>query len=306
VPSPHRPTDQRPYRRELHDRTAVAPQDLDPDLSGRTDDHPATDLRAQEAKRSIERVKGDVYRFQNDFHFAMFVVTDDGIVVTDPINADAVNWLKAELADRFEQPVTHMVLSHYHADHSSGGEAWGDIEVIAHENAKAHIEAGEVQTAMPTETFADQHTFSLGGKDFELRYLGEGHSDDLIATVVRPEKLAFGVDVVSRKSVPWRDFPHTDINGMIEQIKTVEALDFEIMAPGHSVIGTKQDATDVRVYIEEMRDAVKAALAEGQSEAEIIASDIGADYREWTTYEMWRDLNIQGMIRWLKETGQAG
>ena len=93
---------------------------------------------------------------------------------------------------------------------------------------------------------------------------------------------------------------------MIEQIKTVEALDFEIIAPGHSVIGTKQDATDVRVYIEEMRDAVKAALAEGQSEAEIIASDIGADYKEWTTYEMWRDLNIQGMIRWLKETGQAG
>ena len=76
---------------------------------------PATDLRAQEAKRSIEQVKGDVYRFQNDFHFAMFVVTDDGIVVTDPINADAVNWLKAELADRFDQPVTHMVLSHSHA-----------------------------------------------------------------------------------------------------------------------------------------------------------------------------------------------
>jgi glyoxylase-like metal-dependent hydrolase (beta-lactamase superfamily II) len=267
---------------------------------------PATDLWAQEAKRSIEQVKGDVYRFQNDSHFAMFVVTDDGIVVTDPINADAVNWLKAELADRFDQPVTHMVLSHHHADHASGGEAWGDIEVIAHENAKVHIEAGEVQTAMPTETFADQHTFSLGGKEFELTYLGEGHSDDLIAMVVRPENVAFVVDVVSPKSVPWRDFPHTDINRMIEQIKTVEALDFDIMAPGHSVIGTKQDATDVRGYIEEMRDAVKAALAKGQSEAEIIASDIGADYKEWTTYEMWRDLNIQGMIRWLKETGQAG
>ena len=85
----------------------------------------------------------------------------------------------------------------------------------------------------------DQHTFSLGGKDFELTYLGEGHSDDLIAMVVRPENVAFVVDVVSPKSVPWRDFPNTDINGMIEQIKTVEALDFEIMAPGHSVIGTK-------------------------------------------------------------------
>ena len=261
---------------------------------------------AQEVKRSIEQEKGDVYRFQNNFHFAIFVVTQDGIVVTDPISAEAVEWLKAELAGRFDQPVTHMVLSHHHDDHASGGEAWGDIKVIAHENAKAHVEAGDVQTAMPTEIFADQYAFSLGGKDFELTYLGAGHSDDLIAMVVRPENVAFVVDVVSPKSVPWRDFPHTDINGMIDQIKRVEALDFDIMAPGHSVIGIKQDATDVRMYIEEMRDAVKVALDNGQSEMEIIASDIGADYKKWVTYDMWRDLNIQGMIRWLKETGQAG
>ncbi len=55
-----------------------------------------------------------------------------------------------------------------------------------------------------------------------------------------------------------------------------------------------------------MRDAVKVALDNGQSEVEIIASDIGTDYKEWVTYDMWRDLNIQGMIRWLKKTGQAG
>jgi len=267
---------------------------------------PATNLWAQDANRSIEQVKGDVYRFQNNFHYAMFVVTDDGIVVTDPINAEAVDWLKAELADRFDQPVTHMILSHEHDDHASGGEGWGDIKVIAHENTKTHVEAGVVQTAMPTETFTDQHVLSLGGKDIELTYLGEGHSDALIAMVVRPENVAFVVDVVSPKSVPWRDFPHTDIGGMINQIKKVEALDFDIIAPGHSVIGTKQDATDIRVYIENMRDAVKAALDNGQSEEEIVASDIASEYRVWGTYDMWRDLNIQGMIRWLKETGQAG
>ena len=263
------------------------------------------DVMAQ-GKRAIEHVKGDVYRFQNNFHHAMFVVTGDGIVVTDPINADAVAWLKAELKKRFDKPVTHMVLSHFHGDHASGGMAWGDITVVAHQRTKDHVEAGKTDTAVPNETFEQTHSFSTGGKTFELTFLGKGHSDDLIATIVRPENVAFVVDAVSPGRLPYRDFPGTDIGALIDQIKKVESLDFEILAPGHSRLGSKQDATDTRVYIETLRDAVKAALAAGQPLDDIIASDIVSDYRKWGAYEQWRELNIRGMARWLKETGQAG
>lgn len=259
-----------------------------------------TAMHAQEVKRSIEPVTGDVYRFQNNFHNAMFVVTEDGIVVTDPINADAVEWLKGELAEQFGKPVTHMVYSHSHGDHASGGQGWGDIAVIAHENAKKHVEAGDTDTAVPTETFADTHSFSTGGKDFELTYLGPGHGDDLIAVVVRPENVAFVVDAVSPGRLAFRDFPGADIDGYIQQIAAVEALDFDILLPGHSRNGTKQDATDFRVYVETLRDGVKGMLAEGKSEEEIVASDIISEYSDWGAYDQWRDLNIQGMVRWLK------
>ena len=260
---------------------------------------------AQDANRSITQIKGDVYRFQNKFHYAIFVVTDAGIVVTDPINADAVNWLKAEIAKRFDKPVTHMVLSHFHADHASGGEAWGDIEVVAHENTKKHVAAGRVETAMPTKTFSDTHTLTVGNKTLELTYLGVGHSDDLIAMVVRPENVAFVVDAVSPKRLPWRNFPRTDIGGMINQIKAVEALDFEILAPGHSVMGTKQDATDVRVYVETLMAGVKKGLSEGKSVEDLLASDLVTSYKDWGAYDRFRELNMRGMARWLKESGQV-
>lgn len=260
----------------------------------------------QEVKRSIEPVSGDVYRFQNNFHVSMFVVTEDGIVVTDPINADAVAWLKDELASRFNKPVTHMILSHSHGDHASGGQGWGDIAVIAHDNAKKHVEAGDVDTAVPTETFSDTHSFSTGGKEFELTYLGEGHGDDLIAVVVRPENIAFVVDAVSPGRLPFRDFPGANIDGLIEQIKAVEALDFETIVPGHSRNGTKEDVSEARVYVEQLLSRTKAALAEGKSEEEMIGSDLMSEYSDWLAYDQYRDLNIQGMIRWLKESGQAG
>ena len=49
-----------------------------------------------DAKRSVTEVAKDVYRFQNNFHYSMVVVTDDGVVVTDPINAEFASWIKEE------------------------------------------------------------------------------------------------------------------------------------------------------------------------------------------------------------------
>ena len=261
---------------------------------------------AQEAKRSIEPVTGDVYRFQNNFHVAMFVVTEDGIVVTDPIDKEAVAWLKEELAGRFGKPVTHMILSHTHADHASGGQEWGQIEVIAHENAATNIKNGAAETATPTVTFTDTYNFSAGGKTFELTYLGKGHGNDMIATVVRPENVGFIVDVVSPKRLPFRDFPGADIDGYIDQIAKAESLDFEILVPGHSGNGTKADAAEAREYMEKLRTGVLQALKDGKSVDEIKSSDLMSEYSSWIAYDDFRELNIEGMARWLQQTGQAG
>jgi len=120
---------------------------------------------------------------------------------------------------------------------------------------------------------------------------------------VRPENVAFVVDVVSPKRLPWKDFPNTDIDELIAQIEVVESLDFDILVPGHNVVGTKEDATATRLYVEHLKTEVKAALDAGQSEADILASDITDDYKDWAGYDQLRDLNIQGMIRWLSAGG---
>ena len=80
-----------------------------------------TSLAQADTKRSITKIAGDLYRFQNNFHYSVFLVTSDGIIVTDPINADAARWLKAELAKRFNKPIKYLVYSHDHVDHVAGG-----------------------------------------------------------------------------------------------------------------------------------------------------------------------------------------
>ena len=90
-----------------------------------------TSAMAQEPKRSITKVKGDVYRFQNNFHYALVVPTGAGVVVVDPINADAASYLRVNLKQITNENITHLIYSHSHADHASGGTALRAKTVIA-------------------------------------------------------------------------------------------------------------------------------------------------------------------------------
>ena len=46
-------------------------------------------------KRAITRIASDLYRFQNNFHYSVFLVTPEGVIATDPINAEAERTLFA-------------------------------------------------------------------------------------------------------------------------------------------------------------------------------------------------------------------
>ncbi len=252
---------------------------------------------AQDApKRAITQIAGDLYRFQNNFHFSVFLVTPEGVIVTDPINADAAAWLKGEIAARFGKPVKYLIYSHDHADHSSGGEVFADTAtVVAHENAKRTIIGEKRPTAVPTVTFSDQMTIELGGKQVELTYIGPSHSDNMIVMNFPAERTLYAVDIVTVKRVSYKTLSDAYFPGWIEALRQMEAMDFDIVAPGHGSLGTKADVRDHRGYVEELYAAVLAGLRAGQSVEEMQESITMEAYKDWAQYEAWRPLNIQGM-----------
>jgi len=257
--------------------------------------------QAQEAKRSITRVTGDVYRFQNNFHVNVFVITGNGVVVTDPIDADAAEWLNVEIAKLTDQPITHLIYSHSHGDHASGGLAYDEISnVIMHANAPDDIDGVE-----PTIRFDDSLHFSQGNKIFELTYLGPGHGKDMIAMVIRPENVGFVVDVASSRRLFYRDFPNANIDDWIKQVETVQSLKFDTLVGGHGAVGVKSDIDDALAYLRELRAAVLAGLKDGKSVEQLSTSIMMEKYRSWANYDNWRTLNIQGMARHLKAIGAA-
>ena len=257
---------------------------------------------AQDIKQSITKVVGDIYRFQNNFHFSLVTVTSAGVVVVDPIHEDAATWLKANLSQITDKPITHLIYSHSHGDHASGGKVFKNAGalVIAQENAPDAIDG-----VVPDIRFSEEMDIRVGGKTFVLTWLGEGHGQDLIAVVVRPENVAFITDAAAPKRLPYRDFPRSDIDGWISQIEVIESLDFDIMAPAHGNVGTKLDATDARVYMLQLRDQVLRGLRAGKTKDELAASVTMDAHKDWGLYANWRELNVRGMAKYLMETDQV-
>ena len=258
----------------------------------------ATSAIAQsgDVRRSLTQITDDVWRFDNNFHASMVVVTDEGAVVGDPINAAAAEWLEGEIMSRFGKEVSYVLASHSHGDHASGGEVFADTAtIIAHKNYQKAVGQNFGPTHPADVLFSDELVVEHGGKTFEMTYVGPGHGDDMVVTIVRPDNVAFVVDIVSPGRLPWQKSTSA-LPGMIEQITNVEALDFDILIPGHANNGTKADAKDARGYLIDLRDAVQAELDAGKSAEEIIASVKLPKYETWMNYEQWLPLNVEGAI----------
>ena len=158
---------------------------------------------AQAPVREITQIVGEVYRFRNQNHYSVFAVTPAGIIATDPINADAAQWLKAELQRRFNRPVKYLIYSHDHADHIAGVRSspipprWSLMRM-----PRLRLSGERRPTAVPQITFSDQMTIELGGTVLELSYVGRNHSDNSIVMRFPKERVLFAS--ISSRWSRWR------------------------------------------------------------------------------------------------------
>ncbi|HJQ60357.1 MAG TPA: MBL fold metallo-hydrolase [Vineibacter sp.] len=248
--------------------------------------------------REITKITGEIYRFRNNNHYSVFAVTPAGVIATDPINADAAKWLKAEIKSRFNQPIKYVVYSHDHADHISGGQEWTDTAtVVAHANAKDIIVGEKRPTAVPNVTFSDRLELELGGTVVELLYVGRNHSNNSLVIRFPKEKLIFAVDFIPVGAMAFRDFPDAYLTDWIESLKRVEALEFDVLAPGHGPLGNKTHVVAYRTYMEDLYTQVLAAVRAGKSVEDTQKVVDLKKYESWAGYQQMRDLNVVGMYR---------
>lgn len=210
----------------------------------------------------FEQLTDKVYTFRWNWYRNVIIVTDLGLVVIDPMNAEMATALKTELNQTFPGKKVHtLIYSHYHLDHTRGGAALTPSEVIAHEKCPTYWKEFEHQDVLePTRLIAGDTTLTIGGVEIRALYMGLSHTDTLYTFHLPSERLVFTADLGLVKSVPPVGVPDRYAPGYLAALNRLIAIDFDIFAPSHFGYGTKKDLIDWRDMMEDGRRLAREAL----------------------------------------------
>jgi glyoxylase-like metal-dependent hydrolase (beta-lactamase superfamily II) len=251
----------------------------------------------QEAPFATTKVDGteNVYIFRYRNSQAMFVVTPEGVIATDPIGygrPEAVTTYLAEIKKITNQPIRYVIYSHHHFDHIAGGKPFKDAGAtfVAHRRAKERLDRlKDPHTVIPDETVDNNRTITLGGTTLELTYLGLNHSDSTLVMRLPAEKFIFTVDWLPVGSLPGRGMIDSYPLEWEEAIKKVLAMDWERLIPGHpgagGRLGTKKDAQEVLAFLQDASAEVKKAAQEGKCWDTVEKEMKLPKYASWQGYE---------------------
>ena len=230
--------------------------------------------RPQIETRKVEGTD-NVYIFRNGNHQAMFVVTKDGVIATDPVaygRPTGGQQYIDEIKKVSDKPIKYLIYSHNHYDHIAGGKAFKDAgaKIVAHRNVKVRLEPlKDPNTPLPDELVTDRgRTIRLGGTELQLKYVGKNHSDSTLVMLLPKEKIVFVVDLLPVGRVPGRgmiDFYPLEAE---ESIKKILAMNWDRLIPGHpdsgGRLGTKQDVQQPLEILQEASAEMKKLGQEGK------------------------------------------
>lgn len=245
----------------------------------------------------------NAYLFRYGGHQALFVVTSEGVIATDPIaflRPQAATTYIAEIRKITQAPIKYLVYSHHHYDHIAGGKPFKEAgaTVIAHRNAKTRLEAlRHPDVVIPDEVVDKFRALELGGVRVELHYTGRNHSDNSLLVLLPKDQLAFTVDYIAVEAVGFRDFPDGFFPDWFDSLDRTVALDWTRMIGGHPFPGgryaSKDDVRGYKQYLSDLNDAVQAAAAQGKCWDAAMAELRLPKYEKWANYERYLPMNVE-------------
>ncbi len=217
----------------------------------------------QEKGYFVTEIADGIYWLIDGSYQVMFLTTGQGVIVIDAPERLGQKYLDA-IFDVTSEPVTHFIYSHIHKDHVGAAHQFpDDVQYIAHKDAAEHLKLkNDPNRPIPTITFDDTYTLSVGNQILELSYIGAFHSKGDIVIVAPKQKVAMVIDMFHPGAGPFKAFGITkDMNAYLKAHDILlEEYDFDVLVSGHEQILATKDHLKINkeFTLDVMQNAIKS------------------------------------------------
>ncbi len=244
---------------------------------------PALDLHGQ-AKLAVQKLAEGVWAATPDRggNVGWFLYGDGVVAVDSGIDSAIAKQILGQIAETTGgKPVRFLVLTHAHADHSTGARdfAAAGAQVICHENAAGPILAYVTQPARgasdpmsgkkisPTVmTVSERLILFDGTRRADIQWLGAAHTTGDLVVLLANEKILFAGDLALNGRVPDLHLADADPGAWVKTLPRLAAAPMEKMVPGHGAIGPRTGISDTLAYVRGLDEIVQRLIRSGVRE----------------------------------------
>ena len=237
----------------------------------------------------ITSLSQGLYVFSGDGGNVTAIVDDGSTLLIDSGLASRISELSDAIFRTTMRPVTRLVNTHWHFDHTGGNTYFGSsgVTIIAQENVKKELSSAEdvpfvglrdghyPPQALPGLTYQSSLTLQQGSQKLTLENYGAAHTDGDTVIYIAPANVAVVGDIFSNHFYPIIDLSSRgSIDGMIHSIDRILAQTDEQtkIVPGHGPVTTRANLKDYRDMLVQVRQRVKDLIAAGKTMDEVVAA----------------------------------
>ena len=218
-----------------------------------------------------------VFMFSGDGGNVVAIVDEGSTLLIDSGVDSRATELDHAIYKATARPVTRLVNTHCHFDHTGGNVFFGasGVTIIAQENVKKRLSSrqnvafiglrdGPYPTqALPTVHYASSMKLRQGSQDLTLMNYGPAHTDGDTVIYVAPANIAVVGDIFSNAFYPIIDLSSGgSIDGIVQTVDQILARTDEQtkIVPGHGPVATRADLEKYPDMLVHVRERVQALI----------------------------------------------
>lgn len=215
------------------------------------------------------------------------IIGDKGVVLVDTGFTDEIGKrLRQEIAKLTDKPVTHIINTHHHGDHTLGNIAFPGAKVISSQECKRLLEQTgyewldmvqsitgmqfpDTKPVLASVTYPGESRteVTLEGVRMQLWVPKGSHTAGDLMVYLPEDQVLLAGDILVNEITP--NFRDANVQNWIETLAQIGSVQTKTIVPGHGPLMTQAEVSAMHARMASLYAGVEEAYKEGLMDADV-------------------------------------